>query len=177
MNLPPQYRYLQYEPSPRMLREALTLYGIEEIIGPGDNPFITAWAKEVGAKGYVHDATPWCGLFASVVAKRAGWDFNPGGNMLWALNWAKWGTPQKVAMLGDILVYERAGGGHVTQYVGEDSAYYHCLGGNQSDRANIVRKPKSPIKAIRRAPWKIRQPDNVRRIWLDATGPISVNEA
>ncbi len=176
MQLPIQYRYLQFEPAPRMLREALKCYGIEEILGAGDSPAIMAWAKETGAKGYKHDAVAWCGLFQSVCAKRAGWEHKPAGNALWARNWAKWGTPQKVAMLGDVLVFPRGDGGHVAQYIGEDATHYHILGGNQSDMVNIVRKPKTPILAIRRAPWKIHQPDNVRRIWVEAMGPVASRE-
>jgi hypothetical protein len=38
---------------------------------------------------YVTDSTPWCGLLAAVVMKRAGWD--PVKNPLWALNWSKFG--------------------------------------------------------------------------------------
>lgn len=175
--LPLQYKYLNYEPAPKMLLEMLKLYGIEELLGPGDNPVIMNWSREVKAKGYTHDAVAWCGLGMAVAAKRGGWDYQPNGNALWARNWAKWGTPQKVAMLGDVLVFPRGIGGHVTIYVGEDKSYYHCLGPNQSDMVNITRKAKTPIIAIRRAPWKRLQPSNVRRIMLGASGPIAGKES
>lgn len=174
--LPVRYKFLSYEPAPKMFVEMLKLYGIEEILGPGDNPIIINWAKEVNAKGYTNDAVAWCGLCVAVAAKRGGWDYEPNGNSLWARNWAKWGTPQEEAMLGDVLVFPRGAGGHVALYVGEDKGYYHVLGGNQSDKVSIVRRAKTPIIAIRRAPWKRFQPLNVRRITLGASGPISTKE-
>lgn len=176
MKLPLQYRYLNYEPAPKMFLAMLDLYGIEELLGPGDNPVIMNWSKEVKAKGYTNDAVAWCGLCMAVAAKRGGWDYEPLGNSLWARNWAKWGTEQKEAMLGDVLVFPRGAGGHVAMYVGEDKGYYHILGGNQSDKVSIVRKAKTPILAIRRAPWKRFQPLNVRRIMLGAGGPVSTKE-
>lgn len=170
------YEWLWDEPGPKMLTEALKLYGTHEVQGPKNNPAIMGWAKEVKTT-YPGDATAWCGLYVAIAAHRAGWDDSPNGNALWARNWASWGTPQKVAMLGDVLVFPRGQGGHVALYVGEDDTHYHILGGNQSDQVNIVRKAKTPILAIRRAPWKISQPENVRRIFLKAGGaPASASE-
>lgn len=170
------YEWLWNEGAPKMLVEALKLTGTKEVIGPKSNPTIMAWAKEVNTT-YPGDDVAWCGLFISVAAKRAGWDYYPKGNALWARNWASWGTKQEVAMLGDVLVFPRGNGGHVAIYVGEDDTHYHILGGNQSDAVNIVRKAKTPILAIRRAPWKISQPANVRIVKLSAKGaPTSVKE-
>lgn len=174
--LPAAYVWLDKEPAPKMLVEAVNLYGTKEAPGSANNPVIIGWAHEVHTT-YPGDSVAWCGLFQSLVAKRAGWDYHPQGNALWAKNWATWGTPQKTAMLGDVLVFTRDGGGHVGQYVGEDETSYHVLGGNESDMVNIVRIAKSRCIAIRRAPWKISQPDNVRKIVLKPTGAISTNEA
>jgi len=177
MNLPNDYVWLLNEPGPKMLLEALKLYGTTEAPGEGDNPVILEWAKEVGLdKVYKHDATAWCGLFMAVVAKRAGKQLPPGGP-LWALNWGQFGDKvEDGPKLGDILVFKRAGGGHVTLYVGEDDECYHCLGGNQSDMVNIVRKPWSRIYAIRRPHYNI-QPANVRKIILDSNGSIDEKES
>lgn len=176
MALPAAYAWLAKEPGPRMLLEAIALYGTIEAPGSANNPTITAWAKECGIGAYSTDAIPWCGLFMSVCAKRATWarPVNP----LWARAWATWGNPRKGgAMLGDVLVFPRGSGGHVAMYIGEDSTHYHILGGNQSDKVCIVRKPKTPILAIRQAPWRVAQPANVRKIILKPTGaPVSTNE-
>ena len=176
--LPSQYAWLANETGPRMLREALALYGTKEVPGSGNNPEILAWAKEIGEAGYSQDETAWCGLYVAVCAKRADWEYRPADSPLWARSWAEWGTPQKVAMLGDVLVFPRGSGGHVALYVGEDDTHYHILGGNQSDQINIVRKAKKPILAIRRAPWRVSQPANVRRVFLSSAGaPVSSKEA
>jgi uncharacterized protein (TIGR02594 family) len=171
------YEWLWDEPGPVELKEALKLFGTREVAGPKNNPTIVGWAKEVSTT-YPGDATAWCGLFKSIIAKRAGWDYHPNGNALWARNWLDWGVKQKVAMLGDTIIFERGKGGHVALYVGEDDTHYHILGGNQSDGVNIVRKAKKLALGIRRAKWKVAQPDNVRRIFLKLTGaPVSTKES
>jgi hypothetical protein len=80
------------------------------------------------------------------------------------------------AKLGDILVFKRTGGGHVGLYIGEDDECYHCLGGNQGDTVNIVRKAKNRIYAIRR-PHYNNQPANVRKVILSPEGHIDSREA
>lgn len=175
MKLPKEYEWLTNEPGPKMLLEFLKIYGVTEVPGAADNPVILQWAKETGQKDYKHDATAWCGLAMAVVATRAGKELPPGP--LWALNWALFGT--KVtggAKLGDVLVFKRAGGGHVGLYVGEDDQSYHVGGGNQSDTTNIVRKSKDRIYAIRR-PIHVNQPPNVRVVYLSPDGAIDNREA
>lgn len=175
MNLPSQYVWLTREPGPKMLLEFLRIFGVTEVPGSGDSPIIMEWVKEVGLdKVYKHDATAWCGLAMAVIAKRAGKELPP--DPLWALNWALFGN--KVtdgAKLGDVLVFKRAGGGHVALYVGEDDECYHCGGGNQSDTANIIRKPKDRVYAIRR-PDYTNQPANVRKVILEPGGGVDNKE-
>lgn len=172
MTLPTAYAWLAKEPGPLMLVEALKLHGTKEVIGRGDNPTILEWAREVGL-AYSHDETPWCGLFMAVVAKRAG--LQPPKEPLWALSWRGFGKPVAAPMLGDVLVFSRAGGGHVALYVGEDAACWHCLGGNQSDAVRFTRIPKSRQHWARR-PNYVDQPANVRAVKLAANGRISAKE-
>jgi len=170
------YKWLSFEKSPRLLVEAVKLIGIKEVPGQGDNIEILKWAETLNLeKSYRKDDIPWCGLFMAIVCHNAG--LKPVDNPLWARNWQTFGTSQKTAMLGDILVFVRNGGGHVGIYVGEDKTAYHVLGGNQSDMVCVTRIRKERCMAIRRTPWKVAQPDNVRVIKLEATGAISVNEA
>lgn len=173
----PNYRFLDREKAPRVIVEAVALYGTREIVGKQHSAEILGWAKETGlASTYTTDETPWCGLFAAVVVQRAG--FTPVNNPLWARNWASFGTAQQTAMLGDVLVFTRpGGGGHVGFYVGEDATCYHVLGGNQSNMVNTTRILKSRCIAIRRCPWRTAQPANVRVIQLAASGQVSTNEA
>lgn len=176
--LPTKYAWLNAEPGPKMLREAIALHGTKEFVGPNHNPVILGWAREIGEPGYSSDEIAWCGLFVGICAHRAGWDARPKGNALWARNWAHWGNPADRPMLGDIMVFPRGAGGHVALYVGEDATHFHILGGNQGNEVSIVRKPKVPLIACRRAPWRAVQPPNVRRVLLSAAGtPASGSEA
>lgn len=172
------YEWLLKEQAPNMLLQMLAIYGVKETPGAGDNPIIMAWADETGLRNvYKHDSVAWCGLACAVAAKRSSWDYAPKGNALWALNWASWGNAAPSPMLGDVMTFNRDGGGHVALYVGEDDTHYHILGGNQSDQVNIVRKAKSSFYKARRAPWRIAQPANVRKIILSSSGaPVSGKE-
>lgn len=170
------YSWLNKETAPKVLVEALKLLGIKEVPGQGDNIKILKWAESLGLeKVYRKDDIPWCGLFVAYVCKVAGVEGVK--DPLWARNWTNFGTKQTVAMLGDILVFVRDGGGHVGFYVGEDNSSYHVLGGNQSDMVCITRIRKERCVGIRRTRWKVAQPANVRVIKLAATGAISENES
>lgn len=170
------YKWLSQEKAPKILVEALKLLGIKEVLGAGDNIKILQWAEALGLeKTYRKDDIPWCGLFVGYVCHIAG--LSVVKDPLWARNWANFGTKQTVAMLGDILVFVRDGGGHVAIYVGEDKNSYHVLGGNQSDMVCITRIRKERCIAIRRTPWKVAQPENVRVIKLEASRSVSENEA
>jgi uncharacterized protein (TIGR02594 family) len=171
--LPTAYAWLAQEPGPKMLVEALRLYGTTEKAGPSNNPSILAWAQECGIPGYGADAIPWCGLFVAICAHRAGkaLPMNP----LWARDWAAWGAPASRPALGDVLVFRRDGGGHVGLYVGEDGLAYHVLGGNQGDAVSIRRIAKNRLIAARRG-YAIAPPANVRAIRLAASGSLSTQE-
>jgi uncharacterized protein (TIGR02594 family) len=162
---------------PRMVVEARKLLGTVETPGPGNNPTILEWAAELGLSNiYTADAIPWCGLFMAIVAHRAGKALPP--SPLWALSWSNFGTPAGQPCLGDVLVFVREGGGHVTLYVGEDRAgYFHCLGGNQSDQVCVERIAKARLHAARRPPFQIQMPPSCEPIILDPDGRISENEA
>lgn len=180
MILPKQYAWLGEEPGPRLLVEMLKLYGTIETPGTKNTPLILTWAEAIGLGNvYKADAIAWCGLTVAYAAAQAGWDFAPKGNALWARNWASWGNPVTLgkAMLGDVLVFARGKGGHVAVYVGEDATHYHILGGNQDDAVSIKRRAKAQLIAARRCPWRVNQPDNVRKINLAAVGTVAKSEA
>ena len=113
----------------------------------------------------------------AICAKRAGKDIPmKGWDILRALQWERFGNGVNIPMLGDILVFKRQGGGHVSLYVGEDTAAYHVLGGNQGNQFNIVRIGKDRLHQVRRPLYK-NQPANVRRVVLKADGKLSQNES
>lgn len=177
-DLPRQYRWLYDENGPRILLAAIDQYGVSEIVGEKNNPIILEWAHWVGKKIGVtvkDDEMPWCGTFMAYCAKSAGYE--PPPFAIRARSWLGWGVPQSHAELGDVLIFAREGGGHVGLYVGEDEGYYHVLGGNQRNMVSIIRISKYRCIGIRRCPWKIAQPKNIRKIILTAHGDISKNEA
>lgn len=164
---------------PRHLVEALKLYGTVEVPGAADSPIIMGWRDELRAagiviEGYSADSVPWCGLYAAVVMLRARRDVVD--KPLWALNWSKWGEDGGQPELGDLLTFTRPTGGHVAFYIGEDSLYYHVLGGNQSDRVNFMRIAKTRMHACRQPPYRTK-PASVRPMTLAPTGTVSRNEA
>jgi uncharacterized protein (TIGR02594 family) len=175
--LPAAYRWIEaVRPQPRMIAEALKLFGVAEIGGSADCPVILGWAKEVGGeveRTYRADSIPWCGLFMAVVARRAG-KVAP-ERPLWALNWARFGAAAPAPMLGDVLVFRRGGGGHVALYVGEDEEAFHVLGGNQADRVCFARLARSRLHAARRPAYRV-VPASVRRYRLAAGGALSADE-
>ena len=178
--VPKSYHWLFDKDLPRVLEEALHLYGIYEWRGADNNPVILEWAKEMGRKvgiDYTADSIPWCGLYVGICVSRAG--FVPPDILVRAKQWADWGNTVKThdAALGDVLVFDRRGGGHVGFYVGEDAEAYHVLGGNQSDQVNIRRLSKSRLIAVRRCPWKRSQPKSVKPVALAKIGIVSTNEA
>ena len=164
-----------YLGSPKVITEAVRYLGINEVKGKLNNPTIMSWAKDIGVeKIYTSDEVAWCGLFVAKVVFKAG--FKPVKDPLWALNWKNFGTKQSVAMLGDVLVFKRDGGGHVGFYIAEDKNYFHVLGGNQSNSVSITRIAKNRCVAIRRCNWKVSQPKEVKQYFVKASGIISKNE-
>lgn len=178
-NIPSQYKWLENEGAPKVLVEALKLVGIREVVGQRHNPIILSWAEELGIRNiYTNDELPWCGLAMGYVALKAGKNIPlKGWDILRALKWAAFGTKVSQAKLGDVLIFQRPGGGHVGIYVGEDDTHYHVLGGNQSNMFGFTRIAKSRLAAIRRPEYNIGVPPNVRRVFLKPTGIVSDNEA
>ena len=170
------YDWLKLETSPRILVQAVKQLGVKEIVGKEHNPIILSWAKELKLSSvYNSDEIPWCGLYIAYCCKMAGLDVVD--KPLWALSWSNWGTEVNEPMLGDVLTFKRKGGGHVGIYVGEDNTHYHVLGGNQNNSVSVSRIAKSRLFKARRTAWKVAQPANVRKVFLEAKGVITTNEA
>jgi uncharacterized protein (TIGR02594 family) len=110
------------------------------------------WARRLGRRVRYHaDATPWCGLcIGHVIASTLPKERLP-NNILSALEWAKFGRSLPGPAIGAIGVKRRRGGGHVFLYAGEspDGSLVYALGGNQSDRINVIPIRKREIFAWR----------------------------
>lgn len=172
-----KYNFIKDLKAPKVMQIAKQFIGTKEIIGKAHNNVIMGWAKELGLKEYTADEIPWCGLFVAYCIKQAGYIVVE--KPLWAQNWMRFGNRESIltAAYGDILVFSRNGGGHVGFYVGEDPDYFHVLGGNQSDSVNIMRIAKSRCVAVRRCPWKVGQPSEVKKYFVSGGGKVSTNEA
>ena len=159
---------------PVWMQVARRYTGIREIAGPKHNSTILGWLDKLGA-WWRDDETPWCGVFVAHCLQSV---CRPYPSLyMRAKAWADYGSllrPDRLAP-GAILVFDRAGGGHVAFYVGEDATDYHVLGGNQSNGVNIMRLAKSRCIATR---WPKNDPVIGGPVRLTANStPLSRNEA
>lgn len=186
VKLPPAFQWLaNISPLPRMVAEWIKILGTTEAPGAANNPTIMQWADEVGVDRigwrYTEDSIPWCGLAMAVVALRAG-KVVPGGPLR-ALNWQTFGralTPIEEPSLGDALVMNREGGGHVCTYLAEGrnrqgQRIYWGVGGNQRDSVRIDPFLASRVVAVRRPIYR-NQPASVRPYIVTADAELSTNE-
>ena len=184
MKTDPKYTWINsLKGLPKTISLGMDFLGVAEVVGKGSNKTIIGWRdklNQAGVKieGYSNDDIPWCGLFAAFIAYLR---MKVAGEVvklpLWARSWAKYGVKADVPSLGDVLVFERpGGGGHVGFYIAEDSLTYHVLGGNQSNKVCITRVAKSRLIAARRPPYK-NKPAAVKPYKVAAGGTLSTNEA
>lgn len=168
---------------PPWLRVAMGLIGTHEVPGPGDNPKIVGWARELGgsiAREYKHDEIAWCALFMNYILFKAGL-FGTGS--LWALDFASWGKSLGAPAVGAIAPMHRTGGGgHVVCVVGRDQhGNLMGIGGNQSDAVSIKPFPRArPVGFRWPSGWPLPLPQNVGFFNLPivaSDGRISEREA
>jgi uncharacterized protein (TIGR02594 family) len=165
---------------PRIVREGLALYGTTETAGNKSNPVILSWAKETNSKDdnwYSDDTIPWCGLFVGVIAQRAEWELP--SQHLKALSWRNFGKQvgKDEAVLGDVLVFKRKGGGHVGLYIAEDTNFFYVLGGNQQNKVNIAKIEKNRLESVNRPRYKIKMPESCKKYYFTVDSPVSTNES
>lgn len=158
--------------TPRWMRTALSFNGLREVRGPKHSNIIIGWLEKLNA-WWRDDETPWCGVFVAHCMKEAALPYPK--LYMRAKAWADYGSLLRRDRLsvGAILVFDRAGGGHVGFYVGEDAGYYYVLGGNQSNAVNVMKLGKSRLLASR---WPKGEPVIGRPVYLKG-GVVSTNEA
>jgi uncharacterized protein (TIGR02594 family) len=157
---------------PRWLTYARSFNNLREVPGPRSNATILGWLGKLKA-WWKDDATPWCGTFVAYVMQEYG--FPIPRDWMRAKAWADWGSNLRTTHLapGAILVFDRAGGGHVGFYVGEDATHYHVFGGNQSDSVNVMRLAKGRLIAAR---WPKGEPVVGRPVRMIG-GIVSIDES
>jgi uncharacterized protein (TIGR02594 family) len=156
---------------PDWLTKAKRYTGLREVPGPRHNPTIIKWLEKLNA-WWRNDETPWCGVFCAAVMQEAGLPYPK--LYMRAKAWSDYGAmlrPDRLAP-GAILVFDRAGGGHVGFYVGEDAGFYYVLGGNQSNAVNVMKLGKSRLVASR---WPRGEPVIGKPVHMTG-GMVSTNE-
>lgn len=135
-----------YEPT--WMIAARGLIGTKEVVGPKHNSKILGWLAKLGA-WWRDDETPWCGVFVAYILRLEG--FSVPKLYMRAKDWATWGANLRASHVapGAVMVFNRAGGGHVGFYVGEDRTRYYVLGGNQGNAVSITPIAKNRCVAIR----------------------------
>ncbi len=162
---------------PLWLSVARAFEGVSEVAGPGSNPVILKWARDIHAPSwYDDDDKAWCAVWMNRMCLAMQWalsgkDFE----LIRAKSFETWGRPLITAVLGAVLVFQREGGGHVGFYLGERPDAYLVLGGNTSNKVSATWIAKDRLTAIR---W----PDDVPAfswgpVLLTGTGALSTNEA
>lgn len=157
---------------PRWLKVAETYIGLSEIRGPKHNSKIIGWLDKLGA-WWRDDETPWCGVFVAHCVQDVGLPYPK--YYMRAKAWSDYGSllrPDRLAP-GAILVFDRAGGGHVGFYVGEDAEHYYVLGGNQKNSVKVMKLGKSRLETSR---WPKGEPVIGKPVYLKG-GDVSTDEA
>ena len=162
--------------APAWLKTAESTIGVREVPGAANSPTIMRWARQVGRYlgiPYAADSTPWCGLWTAWVFDQHG--ITPPPIAIRASQWGTWGTKLTRGTPGAVLVFTRAGGGHVGLYASEDEDNYHVVGGNQSDSVSVMKLAKNRCTAIR---WPAGQPAPTSGpVFRRFDGRVSTNEA
>jgi uncharacterized protein (TIGR02594 family) len=157
---------------PSWLKIARSYDGLKEIPGPLHNQTIIRWLGKLKA-WWSNDEAPWCGVFVAHCIKEAGLPYPK--LYMRAKAWAEYGSLLRRDRLatGAILVFDRAGGGHVGFYVGEDAGHYFVLGGNQDNAVNVMKLGKTRLVASR---WPKGEPVIGKPVYMNG-GSVSINEA
>ena len=160
--------------------EARKYIGLAEVAGPKHNPTILGWLRDLEA-WWAEDETPWCGTFVATVLRVS----NRHIVKHWyrALAWREGGTLLSKPAHGCLVVFSRAGGGHVGFLEGVDSrGNLMVLGGNQGNRVSVA--PFDPKRAVAFV-WPSRAdgtpslpyPERYELPVLRSDGKLSTNEA
>lgn len=157
---------------PKWLTYARTKIGEREIAGPRHNPWIVRGLAKLKA-WWSDDETPWCGFFVAHCMEEVGLPLPK--HWYRAKGWVEYGSRLRSTHVapGAILVFDRAGGGHVGFYIGESLRYFYVLGGNQGNKVSIVPIAKERCVAIR---WPKNEAVIGKMVYMTG-GKVSKNEA
>lgn len=140
---------------PRWIGQARKLIGLRETKGSDHTPEIVAMWREIRRGGIRDDETPWCAAFVGSMLERAGVESS---RFEGAKSYLTWGIRLAEPVYGCVVVFSRAGGGHVGFVVGQDHAgNLLVLGGNQGDEVSIRTFARDRVVGYR---WPVGEPIN-----------------
>jgi uncharacterized protein (TIGR02594 family) len=179
-----KYKWLETVEKPKLVEAALQYLGIKEIPGKGSNPVILNMAKQIGLGTiYKNDDTSWCAVFINFLCHVTGKPLSPINgdiyNLMRAKAFANWGTKVslKEARIGDVVVINRTGGGHVFILIATtNQGNLVGIGGNQSNAVTIAEFDVKRIADIRRH-YASGLPTYAKQYEVDGGGKFSSNEA
>lgn len=159
---------------PSWLTAARKHIGLAEVVGSKHNPTILRWLASLRA-WWAEDETPWCGTFVAAALRESGLPVAKAWYR--AKAWLDYGTQLVTPKVGCIVVFDRAGGGHVGFVVGRDeSGRLMVLGGNQGNKVSVAPFDTGRVLGYR---WPPAQPLQAGPIPLLASNgaPASGSEA
>lgn len=183
MQLPEKFKWIEnIGVLPKLIAAALQYLGVKEITGGKSNPVIMDMAKGLGIDDiYTNDDMSWCGLFINHLLRITGkppLDYKGDRyNILRAKRMLDWGEPvfKGDEQFGDILVFQRPGGGHVALLVAETPSTYIVLGGNQSNQVGFTEIAKDRMIGARRF-YATHAPESAKKYFMGSDGAVSTNE-
>lgn len=142
----PKPKGIKGEPS--WLTEARRLLGTREVAGPGNNPVIMKWARDLD-QWYPGDDVAWCGLFVAHCMSIGAPDESQDFNRLGARSWLKFGK-KCGPKLGSICILwrthpTRSWHGHVFFPTAINDTHIRGIGGNQSNNVTETWFPRSRV--------------------------------
>ena len=152
--------------------EALRHVGQREIPGKAENSWIVSLWRAIKRGGIKSEAVPWCAAFTGACLEAVG---IVSTRFESAASYATWGRELALPRFGCIVVFTRAGGGHVGFCVGATSTGdLLILGGNQGDAVTVAAFPRSRATHFR---WPLSRPLPADEPLLIGVAGRSTNEA
>lgn len=136
----------------KMLVEASSFIGLQEIKGSEDNSTIISMFADIGHSWVKDDETAWCSCFINYIAKQCGAEMS---GKLNARSWLKVGKEIQYPLPGDVVILWRESKdswkGHVGIFNGYNKAgNIFVLGGNQGNEVNTTLYNSERLLGFRR---------------------------
>jgi uncharacterized protein (TIGR02594 family) len=155
---------------PEWLIEAHLYIGQRKLPDVPVAPALARWLQRLGAQ-WGGDEVPWCGPVMAAWMQAC--DIPPARAWYRAKGWLDWGTPIPAPVVGAVVVFDRAGGGHVGLVVGKDPVgRLLVLGGNEGSAVSVLPFDRARVAGYRWPPGQ-RLPRPAPLPVIASSGPFS----